>query len=156
MPVSKKRKKKQQSPSSKSKKEPKIKHSHKRLIKKIKNSELDYKIDPDLKFKRKVSELVLEYGAGFIQHCTTDDELRKAIPLLILCWNIGCLESEERLIRSKKIIQELNLFEIEDIIQNLIDRKATFYSEYRYHIVEYDLFLDNEDLRLNVASLELD
>jgi hypothetical protein len=107
-------------------------------------------------FGIKVSELILDFGSDLIEGCKTEEDYRRIVPLLIICWNIGNLPEEEREENIETMLKELNFNEIEDIIRMLIDRKVDFYDEHKYLIAEYIItMLSDGDMHLAVASVEI-
>ena len=160
MPVSKKRKKKgkkKNGPTPKSNKPVKSKEGARgRLLQKIKKSNPNFEVDPNRKFKHKVSELVLDYGSDFIESVSSDEEKEKTVALLIMCWNVGVLEEDKREKATRELIKKGRMSEIEDIVRDLIDRKVMLYGQYKYYIANYDVSFTKNDMYLNVASMEID
>lgn len=128
-----------------------------RLRKKLASSDLleNAVIKKDA-YRIKVSELILEFGSDLIEGCKTEAAYRRIVPLLILCWNIGNLPEKKREESIASMLKELNVYEFEDIIRMLIDRKINFYDDHKYVIAEYEItMLSGGDMHLAVASMEL-
>lgn len=159
MPVSKKRKKKK----SKAQKhvfgrkpQKKTPNYNQKLAAKLKSREGFENIEVEQNLSKvKVSEVFLAYASDHIERCSSESEYRKFVPFLVMCWNLGNIKEEEQ--REKEIqtfIRKMGMQEIEEDIRILVDRKLRYYSEDRYHIVDYEITMLNKvDMHLSVATL---
>jgi len=104
-----------------------------------------------------VSGLILDYGKVYINECITEDDCRKALALLIACWNIGSLPEDKREQALSGMLTAMPVDEIEDVIRDLIHKKVSFYDEYKYYVTDFELSFKGKDmLNLSVSSLILD
>ncbi len=109
------------------------------------------------KFKHSVSELILDYGKIYIDEYETETEVAKIIGLLIFGWNIGSIEESLREQALLNTLEKMNLIEIESFIRELVDRKITYYDEYKYIVTDYELsFGSTGGINLSVASAQVE
>jgi len=153
MPVSKNRRKKKKNRSLVKKKRVKT-SPESRMMKKMKGYGLEnYEIG---KFKDSVSELVLDFSHDLIERCISKEDYEKYIPFIIICWNIGNIEEEyKREEEIKRLLQQLQIKEIEEELRMLIKRKLEYYSEYKYAILNYDISYPEGKFYLVLASVRL-
>lgn len=129
----------------------------KRLLNKIQSSDI-FKNTRIVKnaFGVKVSELILEYGEDLIEPCRTEEDFRKFVPFVILCWNTALLPEEEREKEIPVILKKLKVKEIEAGIRSLIDRKLKYYDQYKFFVGDHEItMLKDGGMHLSVASFQI-
>jgi len=88
--------------------------------------------------------------------CEDEKDYKKFASILIMAWNLGHFNDEEREHSFKEISKLLNPNEYRDIIDMLVSRKKMYYDEYKYFVMEYDITMVGDKPNLSVASVNLD
>ena len=105
----------------------------------------------------KMSEILLEYAEPFLEIIDLDNkaEYEKAIMLAIMLWNCAIMEKPGKNIRKKleKILKPLMPgVNINDNINNMIERKRQMFPDNKRIIISFDVTETSDDYHISVAS----
>lgn len=125
-----------------------------RMRKRALESDLNVSFESGL-HKHSVSALVIEFGQDIIDMCYTKDDYLKFIPFIVVCWNLGNFNNEQRDKIDLKMLKIMDQVQIEEMMEFLIERKRSHYNEYKYLITDYEIIFEEGNPRLMVTSANL-
>ncbi|MGD9974006.1 MAG: hypothetical protein AB7S77_13175 [Desulfatirhabdiaceae bacterium] len=116
------------------------------------------------KSHKKISEMLLSVGEGFIQQGKTPEQRENYLRIVGSAWNMACLEGE---LREKYIKDYLTMYiksqnmddsqgePYEKDIRKLIDRKLSLFPLVKKEIVNVHLIHDDGQDKVMVASIDI-
>jgi hypothetical protein len=110
----------------------------------------------DLRGVEKMSEVLLRFIEPYMDLVTTDEALEKLVAVALVAWNAAMLSPDERETLIRKTEETLPAeirADFRTVLDPLIARKQEHFSDYRRHIVSFDLASGPTGPRLNVLSL---
>lgn len=103
----------------------------------------------------KMSEVLKEFIAPYCEIADTEEAFRKLLVTAVVAWNTALFSAGEREAHLKKVLEALPKDVRVDgraVINELIERKERYFSEYRRMIIDYEVTDIGEDYHLVVVS----
>ena len=116
----------------------------------------DAQIYYDPRGVEKMSEVLLRFVEPYMDLVTTDEALEKLLAVALVAWNAAIVSPDERETLIRKTEETLPAeirADFRTVLDPLIARKQEHFSDYRRHIVSFDLASGPTGPRLNVLSL---
>jgi hypothetical protein len=120
--------------------------------------------EPDKVFKKKVSQMLIKLGEGYIQMGTTPDERQNYLRSVATAWNIACLEPK---LRAKALSDTVSKFvEInpdkkdqavfyEEDMKKLIRRKLKLFPRTKVQVLDVSIHEEEGEEKVRAASLKM-
>jgi len=103
----------------------------------------------------KMSDILLEYVEPYMDSVKTDEEYKKLFTVAMIAWNVSFLPEDEQ----KKTISNFKTCfppplqnDFIKIVNMMIERKNTYFSEYKRKIIDYTLKDLGDEINISVAS----
>ena len=106
----------------------------------------------------KMSEVLTDFIEPYLEFTDTEEAYRKLLTLAITAWNISLLPEEEQqgmidnVLETMPATSEEVKADLREIVNMLIARKKTYFSEHTRMIVEFELTDTGRGYHLSVAS----
>ena len=103
----------------------------------------------------KMSQVLEEFIAPYREFADTEEAFRKLLVTAIIAWNTALFSAEEREAHLEKMLEafpEQVRADGRAIINELMERKERYFSEYRRMIIDYEVTDTGEDYHLIVIS----
>jgi hypothetical protein len=103
----------------------------------------------------KMSQVLEEFIAPYREFADTEEAFRKLLVTAIIAWNTALFSAEERETHLEKMLEafpEQVRADGRAIINELMERKERYFSEYRRMIIDYEVTDTGEDYHLIVIS----
>lgn len=109
--------------------------------------------------KVKMSVVLGDFIEPYVKHTDSEESYRKLITLAIMAWNASFLPETEQQEMIKKVFDEgipTSTKELKkglsDIVNQLIARKKAYFSQYKRHIIDFEVVDLGDQYHLSVAS----
>ena len=107
----------------------------------------------------KMSEVLMAFVEPYRQIANTEEAMQKLITLAVMAWNASLVSSEEQQEMVEEFLkvgmpdatEELKA-ELKEIVNELIDRKKRYFSEYQRVIIDFELKDIGREYHLSVSS----
>ena len=140
---------------------PRVNPGRAALIERVKKSRYlpgaDIIIDPP--HKEKMSEVIKDFVAPFLDACVDNTQIRTVISIGFVVWNASLLPGKKQQAMLKKIKYLLPIRDEEkkhlfykDIIKTLLKRKKKYFSSNKRMILDYQFSEHNGELSFDVVS----
>jgi hypothetical protein len=103
----------------------------------------------------KMSQVLEEFIAPYREFADTEEAFRKLLVTAVVAWNTALFPAKEREAHIEEVLKALPKEVRADgraIINELMERKERYFSEYRRMIIDYEVTYTGEDYHLVVIS----
>ncbi len=108
----------------------------------------------------KMSEVLEEFVEPYVEFADNRGQRQRLLEVAVLAWNLALLPEAERQTMLEEAIEQATLIDdalarqdIQEILDELIERKLTYFGDIRRLIVEFELKDTGREYQLSVASL---